>query len=127
MAAIADAVTHCRFEATDNDSDEVRALLLLLLVIVIVIVQHEALLGTKRCSNSIALALITHVVLTDTWLQVVLFKILRVLLESLRCPAGGLLSDHAVCDMLQTCFRMSVQLRLSGACAFSSRRHHRFA
>jgi len=125
MAAIADAVTHCRFEATDNDSDEVRAPPLLLLVIAIV--QHEALLGTKRCSNSIALALVTHVVLTDTWLQVVLFKILRVLLESLRCPAGGLLSDHAVCDMLQTCFRMSVQLRLSGACAFSSRRQHRFA
>jgi hypothetical protein len=70
MAAIADAVTHCRFEATDNDSDEV-----------------------------------------------VLFKILRVLLACLRCPAGALLSDHAVCEMLQTCFRMSVQVRLSGRSA----------
>jgi brefeldin A-resistance guanine nucleotide exchange factor 1 len=67
MMRIAETVTHCRFEATDPDSDEV-----------------------------------------------VLMRILRVLLACLRCPAGYLLTDDLVYETVQTCYRMSVQLRLSG-------------
>lgn len=32
----------------------------------------------------------------------------------LKCPAGFLLSDDMVMEMIQTCFRMSVQTRMSG-------------
>ena len=39
--------------------------------------------------------------------DVVLMKILRVLLACLSCPAGGLLSDDSVFEMLSICFRMS--------------------
>ena len=39
--------------------------------------------------------------------DVVLMKILRVLLSCLSCPAGGLLSDDSVFEMLSICFRMS--------------------
>lgn len=66
MSTITDIVTHCRFEATAPDSDEV-----------------------------------------------VLATILDVLLMCLKCPAGFLLSDDMVMEMIQTCFRMSVQTRMS--------------
>jgi brefeldin A-resistance guanine nucleotide exchange factor 1 len=66
MRNIADAVTRCRFEATDPDTDEV-----------------------------------------------VLMKIQRVLLALLESPQGHLLSDQIINDMIQTCFKMSIQTRLS--------------
>ena len=56
MHCIADAVTLCRFEATDPDHDDV-----------------------------------------------VLSKILHVLLESVRCPTGALLSDDDVCKVSRDC------------------------
>jgi brefeldin A-resistance guanine nucleotide exchange factor 1 len=59
-------VTHCRFEATDPDSDEV-----------------------------------------------VLSKILQVLLACVRGAAGRLITDDMVCEMVQTCYRMAFQGRLS--------------
>lgn len=63
---IAETVTHCRFEATDPDSDEV-----------------------------------------------VLMKILQVLLSCINSPLGWLLPNDLVIEMVQTCFRMSNQARLS--------------
>ena len=66
MHAIGYAVTHCRFEATDPDSDEV-----------------------------------------------VLMKILHVLRACVRGSAGRLISDDMVYEMVQTCFRMAFQSRLS--------------
>jgi len=66
MSTITEIVTHCRFEATAPDSDEV-----------------------------------------------VLATILDVLLTCLKCPAGFMLSDEMVMEMIQTCFRMSVQSRMS--------------
>jgi len=65
MAQIADTVTHCRFEVTNPDVDDV-----------------------------------------------VLMKILRVLLACLCCPAGVLLTDDLVCEMVQTCYRMTTQGRI---------------
>ena len=49
--------------------------------------------------------------------DVVLMKILRVLLSCLTCPAGGLLSDDSVFEMLSICYRMS-RGRLSGLYIF---------
>lgn len=65
MSQIADTVTHCRFEVTNPDVDDV-----------------------------------------------VLMKILRVLLACLCCPAGVLLTDDLVCEMVQTCYRMTTQGRI---------------
>jgi hypothetical protein len=59
-------VTHCRFEATDPDSDEV-----------------------------------------------VLMKILQVLLACVRGSAGRLITDDMVYELVQTCYRMAFQGRLS--------------
>eukprot|EP01122_Echinamoeba_exundans_P009392 TRINITY_DN3314_c0_g1_i1.p1 TRINITY_DN3314_c0_g1~~TRINITY_DN3314_c0_g1_i1.p1 ORF type:complete len:1532 (-),score=259.60 TRINITY_DN3314_c0_g1_i1:126-4721(-) len=60
------AVTHCRFEGTDPETDEV-----------------------------------------------VLTKILNVLRKAVQVEAGALLSDQLVYDMVQTCFKMSIQMHLS--------------
>jgi len=67
MEEIGTAVTHCRFEGTDPETDEV-----------------------------------------------VLVKILKVLLKAMQIDAGCLLSDDVVYDMVQTAFKMSIQLHLSG-------------
>lgn len=45
--------------------------------------------------------------------DVVLMKILRVLHSCLSCPAGGLLSDNNVFEMISICYRMS-RGRVSG-------------
>eukprot|EP01113_Clastostelium_recurvatum_P025585 TRINITY_DN3078_c0_g1_i3.p1 TRINITY_DN3078_c0_g1~~TRINITY_DN3078_c0_g1_i3.p1 ORF type:complete len:1663 (+),score=447.69 TRINITY_DN3078_c0_g1_i3:135-5123(+) len=66
MNAIADAASHCRFETTDPDSDEV-----------------------------------------------VLMRILQVLQASVMSPLGALLSEDKMYELVQTCFRMTVQPRLS--------------
>jgi len=66
IESIAEAVTHCRFEATDPDSDEV-----------------------------------------------VLMKILQVLESCIKSPVVIFLSEDLVMEMIQTCFRMSSQIRLS--------------
>jgi len=66
IESIAEAVTHCRFEATDPDSDEV-----------------------------------------------VLMKILQVLESCIQSPVVIFLSEDLVMEMIQTCFRMSSQIRLS--------------
>lgn len=46
--------------------------------------------------------------------EVVLMKIQRVLLALLDSSQGYLLSDQIINDMVQTCFKMSIQSRLSG-------------
>jgi brefeldin A-resistance guanine nucleotide exchange factor 1 len=46
--------------------------------------------------------------------EVVLMRILQVLVACCKCPVGFLLSEEAVMDMIQTCYRMSSQSRLSG-------------
>jgi brefeldin A-resistance guanine nucleotide exchange factor 1 len=45
--------------------------------------------------------------------EVVLVRILQVLLDCLRCPAGTLLSDQNVWDMVQSCYTIGRQARLS--------------
>jgi len=45
--------------------------------------------------------------------ELVLMKILNVLLVCLQSPAGHLLSNKLVFEMIQTCFKMSKQTRLS--------------
>lgn len=64
--------------------------------------------------------------------DVVLVRILRVLEASLHCEAGHLLTNSRVFEMIQTCFKMSVQTRLP--CTFlppsflsRSRKHRRLA
>ena len=74
--AIVGAVTHCRFEATDPDSDEA-----------------------------------------------VLARILHVLLQCLKCPAGRLLSDDAVCSAVQTCYRIGHQTGKKGGLLRQTSRH----
>lgn len=46
--------------------------------------------------------------------EVVLTKILNVLRKCVQVDAGALLSDQSVYDMVQTCFKMSIQMHLSG-------------
>ena len=46
--------------------------------------------------------------------EVVLVRILQVLLDCLRCPAGTMLSDQNVWDMVQSCYDIGRQPRLSG-------------
>ena len=76
MHCIADAVTLCRFEATDPDNDDV-----------------------------------------------VLSKILHVLLESVRCPTGALLSDDDVCNIVQACYRIGHQSGKESALLRNLSRH----
>eukprot|EP00002_Diphylleia_rotans_P014604 TRINITY_DN2845_c0_g1_i8.p1 TRINITY_DN2845_c0_g1~~TRINITY_DN2845_c0_g1_i8.p1 ORF type:complete len:1462 (-),score=322.47 TRINITY_DN2845_c0_g1_i8:108-4493(-) len=64
--SIVDAVTHCRFEATDPEGDEV-----------------------------------------------VLSRILKVLASCVSSDIGQLLSDESVCEIVQSCFRISQQRRMS--------------
>ena len=45
--------------------------------------------------------------------EVVLMKILEVLKACLLCSSGCHLSDEAVCQMMETCFSMCFQMRLS--------------
>lgn len=45
--------------------------------------------------------------------EVVLMKILEVLKACLTCSSGTYLSDEAVCQMMETCFSMCFQMRLS--------------
>lgn len=51
--------------------------------------------------------------------DVVLMKIIRVLYACLSCPAGGLLSDDSVFEMLSICYRQS-RGRLPGNISFFS-------
>ena len=76
MHAVADAVTLCRFEATDADHDDV-----------------------------------------------VLSKILHVLLECVTCPAGRLLSDDDVCNVVQACYRIGHQSGKESALMRNLSRH----
>lgn len=45
--------------------------------------------------------------------EVVLMKILHVLRTLLLVPAGTLLSNEAVCEIMQSCFRICFEVRLS--------------
>ena len=45
--------------------------------------------------------------------EVVLMRIVEVLKAALNNPCGGYLSDEAVCQMMETCFSMCFQMRLS--------------
>ncbi len=83
MAAIAETVTHCKFEATDSVSDEV---VLMKILQVLMDCSHQ-----QQCA--------------DHHLQV-----LRACLVS---PAGVYLTDEAVCEIMVTCFSMCFQMRLS--------------
>jgi brefeldin A-resistance guanine nucleotide exchange factor 1 len=74
------AVTNCRFEGTDPETDEV-----------------------------------------------VLIKILKVLSKCIQVDAGAVMSDQLVYDMVQTCFKMSIQMHLSGSyiqCCYPSQRYY---
>eukprot|EP01091_Cochliopodium_minus_P008503 TRINITY_DN1946_c0_g3_i1.p1 TRINITY_DN1946_c0_g3~~TRINITY_DN1946_c0_g3_i1.p1 ORF type:complete len:1523 (-),score=479.02 TRINITY_DN1946_c0_g3_i1:241-4809(-) len=66
MQIISDSVNQCKFENTDNSTDES-----------------------------------------------VLMRIMRVLLTCLTCPAGEYIPDSTVLEIIQTCFRMSIEKRLS--------------
>jgi brefeldin A-resistance guanine nucleotide exchange factor 1 len=46
--------------------------------------------------------------------EVVLLKMLQVLQMALICPCGLVLSDEAVCEMMETGLSMCCQMRLSG-------------
>ncbi|XP_052766160.1 Golgi-specific brefeldin A-resistance guanine nucleotide exchange factor 1-like isoform X2 [Mya arenaria] len=45
--------------------------------------------------------------------EVVLMKILHVLRTLLLCPAGVLLNNESVCEIMQSCFRICFEMRLS--------------
>ncbi|KAL4239944.1 G-box binding factor [Mactra antiquata] len=45
--------------------------------------------------------------------EVVLMKILHVLRTLLLCPAGVLLTNESVCEIMQSCFRICFEMRLS--------------
>lgn len=76
MHSVADAVTHCRFEATDLSSDEV-----------------------------------------------VLAKILQVLLATLTCSSGQLLTDDDVCNIVQASYRIGHQSSKEGELLQQTSRH----
>ena len=46
--------------------------------------------------------------------EVVLMKILQVLRTLMLSPAGRLLSNESVCEIMQSCFRICFEMRLSG-------------
>ena len=46
--------------------------------------------------------------------EVVLMKILQVLKTLMLSPAGRLLSNESVCEIMQSCFRICFEMRLSG-------------
>lgn len=48
--------------------------------------------------------------------EVVLLKMLQVLQMALISPCGSVLSDEAVCEMMETGLSMCCQMRLSGKC-----------
>ena len=48
--------------------------------------------------------------------EVVLMKILQVLRTLMLSPAGRLLSNESVCEIMQSCFRICFEMRLSGEC-----------
>lgn len=43
-------------------------------------------------------------------------KILEVLRTLLLSPVGRLLSNESVCEVMQSCFRICFEMRLSGEC-----------
>ena len=43
-------------------------------------------------------------------------KILQVLRTLMLSPAGWLLSNESVCEVMQSCFRICFEMRLSGTC-----------
>eukprot|EP01135_Chromosphaera_perkinsii_P011177 Nk52_evm4s2356 gene=Nk52_evmTU4s2356 len=71
--------------------------------------------NAPECARKIAEAVIkTHFEATDVVSdEVVLMKILEVLKTLLRHPAGVFLTDELVCEMLQSCFGIAFQMRLS--------------
>ena len=46
--------------------------------------------------------------------EVVLMKILQVLRTLLLSPVGKLLTNESVCEIMQSCFRICFEMRLSG-------------
>lgn len=46
--------------------------------------------------------------------EVVLIKILHVLRTLLLTPVGSLLTNESVCEIMQSCFRICFEMRLSG-------------
>ena len=53
--------------------------------------------------------------------EVVLMKILQVLRTLLLTPVGAHLTNESVCEIMQSCFRICFELRLSGKyCQVSS-------
>ena len=67
MQIITDSVNQCKFENTDNNTDEY-----------------------------------------------VLMRIMRVLMACLTSVAGDYIPDSTVLEIIQTCYRMSIEKRLSG-------------
>ena len=52
--------------------------------------------------------------------EVVLMKILQVLRTLLLTPVGAHLTNESVCEIMQSCFRICFELRLSGKCCQAS-------
>lgn len=48
--------------------------------------------------------------------ELVLMKILNTLLACLKVPAGQLLTNNLIYEMIQTCFKLSIQMKLSSTC-----------
>jgi len=46
--------------------------------------------------------------------EVVLMMLVRILRDTLESPMGSELTDDIVFEMFQTCFKMAIQVRLSG-------------
>lgn len=84
---IADAVTHARFVGTDPSSDEV--VLMKILHVSWVCFLLELLQSVLNYS-----------------------QVLRTLLLT---PAGAMLTNESVCEIMQSCFRICFEMRLSGA------------
>jgi brefeldin A-resistance guanine nucleotide exchange factor 1 len=91
MHAIADAVAHCRFEETDHDSDEV----VLARILQVPPVRPPHVLCTPPPHLHPPAETLTAAA-----------GCVQALLACLRCAAGDLLSDDAVCSIVQACFRI---------------------
>lgn len=54
----------------------------------------------------------------------ILMRVLQVLLALLRCPAGRLLTDHAICTIVNTCFQVfyfSIAYNINSSIAYGNR------
>lgn len=85
VESIADAVTHARFIGTNPSNDE---------VVLMKILQVKFPLLCSLCT------LVTMVI--------------QVLRNLLLTPVGKLLSNESVCEIMQSCFRICFEIRLSG-------------